>query len=414
MSSISTCNHENPVRYLVNQPKLLCPIKVGPDTCASSIFNFKSYNSAPQVLMNRTSDAVPVTSIEYWRCDSYKSPSEPTEQLPNPNLSCQSPSGSQCTFDSNSKVFDENPTGLCSSSTWTYSADRVNDIPLDFYSQLFSQCTRVTSVPEPVPQAGNICQNAVIAVKNLFFWKERVITRIITQIVIADILYPTSPSQEFNQVFELKWIHDSFNVNSIGQYNDLVVSSEYLRKMKNGLKGKASNRNNTQVSGYIYGSTIVSGYKADKGSKDLVDITYKQRISAFNVLNGKLCGKYSNLERMEIKFNQNLSSSCFVRVTRPEVEKRCHCLRNLVFNKINDYFVPSNLISRNGNPNMTHFNKSEWVDVFPASRKFQSLNQTTQSVCPGVPYKVTVEFLYARVGMVGGNDFNELIGTYLR
>lgn len=419
INGILTCSYDQPTRYLIDQPKMSCPIEINTELsfCSSPIVNYKSYTSTDQIIMNRTTNTLTERKLEFWKCNAYAKPSEPTDQNVNPNLRCTSPSNMDCLFNPKSKLFDDKIADLCDSSIWNYGVNRVNDIPLDFDSHLFSQCSKVTSISEPVLIQGSMCQNTVIGVKNLLFWKEMTITKVITQIIVADISYPTSQDyQKFNQIFELKWIHDSIPVESITQYNQLIISPGYISNLNNGLQGISSNENFTDVSGYVNGNVIVSGYRRDnENSTDPVDISYNLRVSTFKSLNGKLCGMVSNLERLEIRFNQNLSSSCLIRVSRPDIQNNCRCLRNLMFNKINDYFVPANFVSKNGNPNMSAFDKIDWLNIFPATRQLNdTFNQTTPTICPDVPYKVSVEFLYARAGKANGTDFNELIGTYLK
>ena len=124
----------------------------------------------------------------------------------------------------------------------------------------------------------------------------------------------------------------------------------------------------------------------------------------------------SNLERTEITFNKNISSSCVVRITLEDIRSRCTCLRRLMFNKMNDYFAPANFVSKNGNPNMTSFNKNDWLDVYPSVRNFREksgISTDEDSVCLQVPYKISVNFYIAQTGRKNGVYFNEIIGTYL-
>lgn len=83
---------------------------------------------------------------------------------------------------------------------------------------------------------------------------------------------------------------------------------------------------------------------------------------------------------------------------------------------MNDYFAPSNFVSKNGNPNMTSFNKNDWIDIYPSVRSFKEKSETITgdgSVCPQVPYKISVNFYIAQTGRKNGEFFNEIIGTYL-
>jgi len=271
--------------------------------------------------------------------------------------------------------------------------------------------------------AGNVCQDVVVSVKNLLFWSAGSVNRVISQIVLADIAFnpsSVSPTQKFNQLFEVKWLHDKIQVPSIGEYNSFIESNDYVKSLKTSLRGVQKLNTTNSVSGYIDGNIIISGYRPDgPDTATPVDIAYSQRISAYKILNGKLCGQLSNLERVQIRFNQNLSSTCVVRLTTQDLSSRCNCLKNLIFNKLNDYFAPSNYVSKNGAPDMGKFTASDWLSVFPVQRMLNNtvdkdLNGTDlKGFCSNVPYKISINFLYAKVGKASGIDFNEIIGTQI-
>jgi len=388
--------------------------------CASPKLNYKNYVSSNLLIKNPRAAAKVTVSFEYWKCSPYTAASENIPNLSH-NKSCQAPETlTSCIFDPNSQIFDSQISGLCASSRWRYLASRINDIPLDFNSKLFSKCTKFdTTVNEPSVAVENICLDAVVSVKNLLFWAGGSVTRAVTQIILADITFNTSAvleTQKFHQLFEIKWLNEKTPVKSINEYNSFVESTEYVNNLKTSLRGIA--QSNTTVSGYIDGNIIISGVK-DENAEKIVDISYNQRISSYKILNGKLCGQYSNQERIQIRFNQNLSSTCFVRLTMEDLSSRCSCLKNLIFNKLNDYFAPSNYVSKNGAPDMNQFNASEWLNVYPLQRIFnetseKNLNETElKGFCSSVPYKIIVNFMFARVGKASGIDFNEIIGVYI-
>ena len=155
--------------------------------------------------------------------------------------------------------------------------------------------------------------------------------------------------------------------------------------------------------------TLISGIGP---SSNQVAISYDNFISYYNSLNGKLCGTLSNLERKLLKFNQNVSSSCVVQLTQSDLYyQNCQCLRRVVFNKLNDYFAPSNFVSKNGK-----FDKSSWIPVFPSTRNMTALDYSkiASGTCPDVPYKLTAYFMYSNVGKSIGEPIYEIIGTYLK
>jgi hypothetical protein len=177
------------------------------------------------------------------------------------------------------------------------------------------------------------------------------------------------------------------------------------------------------------GKPVISGYQSSSSSP--IDITDGQRISNFKILNGKLCGTLSKLERSQLLFGQNTSSSCIIKVAKSDITysynsnnmltqpNTCLCLRRILFNKLNDYFAPSNYVSKNGNPNMANFTSTDWVNVYPTNRVLanQSMNNMNISniyTCLDVPSKINIWFLYANVGKSNGSSFYEIVGTYVR
>jgi hypothetical protein len=177
------------------------------------------------------------------------------------------------------------------------------------------------------------------------------------------------------------------------------------------------------------GKPVISGYQSSSSSP--IDITDGQRISNFKILNSKLCGTLSKLERSQLLFGQNTSSSCIIKVAKSDITysynsnnmltqpNTCLCLRRILFNKLNDYFAPSNYVSKNGNPNMANFTSTDWVNVYPTNRVLanQSMNNMNISniyTCLDVPSKINIWFLYANVGKSNGSSFYEIVGTYVR
>jgi hypothetical protein len=118
-----------------------------------------------------------------------------------------------------------------------------------------------------------------------------------------------------------------------------------------------------------------------------------------------------------------------------------------LFNKLNDYFAPANVVSRNGNPNMATFNSSDWIRMYPVKRTllqnpltltsdnsfnasaivaqlnvsnatnltdFAFLFSNANNVCFNVPYKINVVFFYVKAGNVNGNTINNIVGSSVR
>lgn len=261
----------------------------------------------------------------------------------------------------------------------------------------------------------NKCLNVVASVKHLLFWRGGDLKKIITRIILTDVEYGTTGSKQIKQMFELKWNYlpegsadprDFNSVTSMSDYDELILSQAYLNDQKSGVKG------------YDVGKPVISGFKNQLDQ--IVDISHNQRLSTFKILNGKLCGTVSRLERDLIKFGQNMSSSCVVQVTKQDLGNNliCSCLKRIIFKKLNDYFAPSNYVSKNGNPDMTKFTESDWINVYPVNRvlKFNDQNEVDENLnrCSNVPYKISIWFFYADAGRLNGKTINEITGTYVR
>lgn len=85
---------------------------------------------------------------------------------------------------------------------------------------------------------------------------------------------------------------------------------------------------------------------------------------------------------------------------------------------MNDYFLPSNYISKNGNPNITTFDPNDWISVYPVNRAF-TFNDTADSefsfyTCKNVPSTIKLYNFYVDVGKSKGEEFYEIIGSYIR
>lgn len=214
------------------------------------------------------------------------------------------------------------------------------------------------------------------------------------------------------QMFEVKWNYypdsppanpalDFTTVVTMTEYENRLISPNYINSLRSGIKG------------YKFGQPIISGYSADKQS---IDITYKNRFNSYKQLNGKLCGTNSRLEREQLVFGQNITNNCIVQVHKSDLaQANCDIIKKVIFNKINDYFAPSNFVSKNGNPDMQKFDTNDWIDVFPNQRilnNTQDSNSNIFTVCK-VPYRINVWFFYLTNGKLQGEPFYEIAGTYL-
>ena len=85
---------------------------------------------------------------------------------------------------------------------------------------------------------------------------------------------------------------------------------------------------------------------------------------------------------------------------------------------MNDYFLPSNYISKNGNPNITTFDPNDWISVYPVNRAF-TFNDTADSefsfyTCKNIPSTIKLYNFYVDAGKSKGEEFYEIIGSYIR
>ena len=214
-----------------------------------------------------------------------------------------------------------------------------------------------------------------------------------------------------NQMFETKWLHEStatlYAVDSISKYDQLIESSDYIKTIKSGYNG------------YLYGRPLISGYLNTNNQNDVVDISYKNRVTTFKMLNGNLCGSHSNIERNYVKFGYNSTSSCKIRLTKKDLstDSSCKCLKKVIFDKFNDYYCPSNFISKNGNPNVTSYIESDWIDIFPKDIRvlnYTNIASTTLNTCSNVPYKMILWIFYAEVGKTQNEPIYEVVSSEVK
>lgn len=99
-------------------------------------------NPATQTTVNNV-------NTEYWSCPfECLFPTTPVSSA----LTCNGAS-----YSSNAKIFDNNLDKLCSNYNWSYSASRLNNVPIDFYQDvdtnhcsLTTHCTLISdTIPKP-------------------------------------------------------------------------------------------------------------------------------------------------------------------------------------------------------------------------------------------------------------------------
>jgi hypothetical protein len=349
--------------------------------CNNKSLSVNQYLLNGLVINNPSKDVKVNVVTEYWKC-SFDYLFQKNSDSNNYISYCNGNS-----FSTASQIFDTNLDGLCNSQTWTYSSTRINSIPIDIYLNLdLTKCTNMSTQPNKPTSSGNMCSNSVIRVKNIFKWKGGTINTILSQIIYTDISYNAN-FVSIPQLFETKWLYETSytlnNINTPTQYSNYVSTSLYINSLRSGIKG------------YIRGQPLITGYYLENSNQP-VNILYDQRISTYKELNGKLCGTNSNLERVLITFNKNTSSNCVVQLNKNDLTTNCNSLRKIIFNKLNDYFAPSNVISINGNPNMSIYNSSDWLKIYPLVRNLNvndSIYESNQ--CSNVPYKLNVNIFYS-------------------
>ena len=195
----------------------------------------------------------------------------------------------------------------------------------------------------------------------------------------------------------------------MSDYESYILSDSYINSLRSG------------VQGYQKGKPIISIVQLDETVTNAQIVTaYDQRISTYKTLNGRVCGTIQNLERSLVNYGVNTSTSCIMKVTRNDIANSCQCLRRLIFNKLNYYFVPSTHISTNGNPKTASFDSNDWVRIYPTTRTLQPISPdpndlpSTLSTCQQVPYKATLSLFTSSNGKSNGIAQFQLVGAFLR
>lgn len=176
------------------------------------------------------------------------------------------------------------------------------------------------------------------------------------------------------------------------------------------------------VKGYLWDRPIISGFKStDPAGPTSVDVSNYLRIGSQRLLNTALCGTIGLSEREPVRFGSNMTATCQVQVSNDDLKTvaGCNNLRRLVFKKLNSYYVPANVVSKNGNPNITQFVDTDWTSVLPAGER-SFVNETSTSLitslstCGDVPYRINVFFFYQLVGKTNGENVYQIVSTNVR
>lgn len=405
VNSFQSCVYNAPLRFLINANRTFCPLTLDNSACTDENpkINLKFFINK-FVVANSKKEKIQLNEIEYYMCSSIFASDLP-ENNPTLMRACNP------AFNQKTKIFD---TEFNCENQWTGpTTSNLNEIPEDYYLNYYlkvdSNCQLIPNPDLVVKLENHWCRNVLAGIKHLIFWQGNSIKKILTRVLLTDI---DIGSRNFKQFFETKWIHlpspnqDSFNLNtiaSVSEYDDLITSLDFLKTMRSGHKG------------YVNGKPIISGFFSNSN----IDISLDKRFSTFRSLNGKLCGQYNQQERILVSFGKNISSSCVVQVAKEDLidEDKCKSIRQIMFQKLNDYFVASNRVSKNGRPNLELYNETEWLEVF-RSKFNESLNDGKNSdgtsKCRNVPYKVNLYLFYGDVGRLNGEVINEIIGTYVK
>ncbi|RNA01778.1 tectonic-2 isoform X2 [Brachionus plicatilis] len=398
-NSFHSCVYNSPLRFLINSNRTFCPLTLDQNSCSTSNEKINSnFFINKFIIANSNKDKLEVNKIEYFFCPTIFA-SQLSQPSPNSMASCA------VNLDPDTKIFD--PQLNCQNQWTEPTTSNLDQITGDFYLKTNPSCQLTTDVDLTLDQ--NECKNVLGSVKHLIFWQGNEIKKILTRIVLTNVQLGDA---NFKQFFETKWVYlpnaaqDPFDLNSIDTvsgYDNLISGEEYFKVMRSGHRG------------YVDGRPIIAGFFKD--SK--IDAAPDKRFSAFRSLSGKLCGQYNQQERILVSFGKNISSSCVVQVAKDDLidEKKCGSIRSIMFQKLNDYFVPSNRVSKNGNANVDLYNETEWLEVF-RSQFNESMNDGKNSDginrCRNVPYKVNLYLFYGDVGRQNGQVINEIFGAYVK
>lgn len=404
VNSFQSCLYSSPLRFLINTNRTFCPLTLNdPAECSDQNpkINLKFFINK-FIVVNSNQDKQELNEIEFYQCSSPIFASQLPENNPSSVGSCNPPG-----FNSKTKIFD---TEFKCEVQWTGpSTSNLNEISEDYYLKVNNNCQLIQNPDLVVELDADRCKNVLAGIKHLIFWQGNSIKKILTRVLLTDI---DIDDKNFKQFFETKWIHlpsssqDNFNLNTIAtvsEYDDLITSLDYLKTMRSGHRG------------YVNGKPIISGFFSNSN----IDISLAKRFSTFRSLNGKLCGQFNQQERILVSFGKNISSTCVVQVAKEDLidEDKCKSIRKIMFQKLNDYFVASNRVSKNGRPNLELYNETEWLEVF-RSKFNESINDGKDSDginrCRNVPYKVNLYLFYGDVGRLNGEVINEILGAYVK
>jgi hypothetical protein len=173
-----------------------------------------NYDKTPQVLQTPNLVDMLLAEIytEYYQCSNYNGFNDNTalnQQIVNqvdPNDSCQS-----CR--SSSLIFDKYPSSSCNQTSSTLSNITIPSVLSDYpfaypnNNNLNPACSLLYRASKPdkpsFDSTTKFCKNVATQIKYVIFWKDQKIVKILTRVVLNDILL-TSYSN-LKQSFELIW-----------------------------------------------------------------------------------------------------------------------------------------------------------------------------------------------------------------
>jgi len=121
------------------------------------LISASSYIINGSIISNLTSQSTAAVNTEYWKCpyDVLFPSANPSS---NTTLICNGTS-----FSSNANIFDSNLDNLCNNYNWSYSANRINNVPTDIYQNIdTSKCISVTSPDNPTSSGFQYTKNFFI------------------------------------------------------------------------------------------------------------------------------------------------------------------------------------------------------------------------------------------------------------
>jgi hypothetical protein len=428
MSAFDSCLYDVPLRYLGdNDQRTFCPVEINQNVnvlCReNTILDYKYFDLNNKIVWDNANSKKEIeTNTEYWKCPDYFASSSTPQ---NDQTQCQQTQNNsnslQCTFTAESRIFDTSLwySSICENTQWVFNEANIPVVTKDKYATIDpTKCQKINQIQSFVPTLnGQQCLNSVAAVKQVIVWTADSLKRIIIRIVLTDV---DVNQQHFSQMFELNWLNEPEELETTSTVpppvnNNLAINEIKTMEQYDSFMTSNSIKMN-RYSGYQIGNPVIGIFATNETANN--QETSQDEITALKLKGeSKLCGLFSDIERRNVGFGSNLTSSCIIRLTFLDLINNCDCLRRVLFNKLNDYFVPFNKLSKDGNPNET-YSTNDWIDVYPLTRQIEDTDLNGElnlfgNQCINVPSKVTLWIFYKMSGKQRGETLSNIVGSQL-